>query len=307
MDAPPQLTQPEDEFDFDENEELQDDVDDAFDALANQVGREITDSANFALSVEGIQRQEEADEDSGEEFEAHTFTPKGILKRNPMSKSVHFEQPPPPNPYKSPPAGTPIVQMPSVIANSPKLSPKVAAQGKKMLEEKILTNKASIRDKRIHKIKQYYEKFPKLLEDAPKKGKIDSNTNEKIITDEEDRIQRFLSGGNAYNSLKTLDLLFTHWAIEKPGMAFGLPVQGLTAAAKMSQDIVDQELRELAIEYEDFFSTGPHFRYLMKKLWLVNEVMKKNVAGGGGMNVDLKSTVNEDNIADLKNKLGDDL
>jgi hypothetical protein len=288
-----------DEFEFDEEEngDLQDEVDTAFDALAGEVGRELTESANFALSVEGIQQQEAEDEESDEEFEAHTFTPKSILKNNPMSKSVHFQEPP--NPYKSPPPGTPIVKMPSAISDSPKLPPKVAAQGKKMLEEKLLSNKATIREKRIYKIKQYYKSFPKLLEDAPKKGKLDANTSDKVVADEEERINRHLSGGNAYNSLKTLDLLFTHWAMEKPMVAFGLPVQGLTAAAKMSQDVVDQELRELAIEYEDFFSTGPHFRYLMKKLWLINEVMKRNVQGG-----DMGSAVDEEKKEELNNRFG---
>lgn len=285
-----------DEFEFDEEEngELQDEVDNAFDALAGEVGRELTESANFALSVEGIQQQEDEDEESEEDM-----PPPSILRRNPMSKSVRFEEPP--SPYKPPPPGTPVVKMPSVISDSPKLPPKVAAQGKKMLEEKILSNKATIREKRIYKIKQYYKSFPKLLEDAPKKGKLDANTSDKVIADEEERINRHLSGGNAYNSLKSLDLLFTQFAMEKPLVAFGFPAQGLTAMAKMSQDIVDQELRELAIEYEDFFSTGPHFRYLMKKLWMINEVLKHNVHGGGGS---MASAVNEEKEDELHNRFG---
>lgn len=113
---------------------------------------------------------------------------------------------------------------------------------------------------KIHRLNKYYQYFPEL-----KSGQHRSpfGLNEKELDDELARCQLSLDTEDCLDTVKKLDIL-SMWITEIGLNNLGYPIRGLVPEAKATQHIVEKELKELSIKYNDWIQTGPEFRYMMK-------------------------------------------
>lgn len=113
---------------------------------------------------------------------------------------------------------------------------------------------------KIHRLNKYYQYFPD-LKSAHHRSPF--GLNEKELDDELRRCQICLDTEDCLDTVKKLDIL-SMWITEIGLNNLGYPVHGLVPEAKATQHIVEKELKELSIKYNDWIQTGPEFRYMMK-------------------------------------------
>lgn len=133
------------------------------------------------------------------------------------------------------------------------------------------------KDATMRKIQGFYDFFP----DIPINPSISHKSSKQDLAGELDRVRKFRRRGQALNNIKRLDLLATY------GAEFGLlnmgytDVRGLTAVAAQSQDVIEDVLTELAIEYEDYLTQGPLMLYMLHFVERVNKTIQINRAYSG--------------------------
>lgn len=163
-----------------------------------------------------------------------------------------------------------------------KVTAKVAAQGRQIMMDKLEEEDMMKKQALLTKISQYHNAFPFLKESCPIK-KPSTKQSLKWLIEEVSRCKSELDNKNAYETIKHLDIIL-NWAVEKTSINwFGIPAQGLSKVAKESQELVEQELRELSVKYADRLATGPEYRYGMKFLSRLSAVIdaNKNMHGFG--------------------------
>jgi len=235
-----------------------DEDDDPMMPALEAVEGELLDAANFALTTDAVEMQMRQEDDPRMDGATAHFGP-------PPTRQEILQQ---------------KIDSPAFDTREKFTVPaRVAEQGRKAIREAIDSEEAFEKQKILNRILKYYTFFPQMKANAPKKGRFSQDDPIKTLIQEEERIKHDLNDGNAYEAIKKCDILFTYYGVEVPATAFGIPAQGLAMEAKMSQHIVEQELKEFAVLYGDWFSTGPEWRYMLKKLAMLGEVMKRNQGG----------------------------
>lgn len=145
------------------------------------------------------------------------------------------------------------------------------------------TPEAVQKQKLLNRINRYYEYFPFLKEDSPKKFILRDSL--EALQEECKRCEAQLQNSQTLENIKSLDILFND-TIEHIAISMGTPAHGLVYEAKKSRMIVDQELKELSIKYESWLSTGPELRYLIKTYTRFKNVVNRN-RGASGPIVDM--------------------
>lgn len=130
----------------------------------------------------------------------------------------------------------------------------------------------------IKRIRQYYSAFPFVI-DAPNK-KLEKFTFVALEM-EMQRIVAVLNAKSALENVMKLDQMI-NFGTEMVLLANGVPATGLYqfTCSDEGKDILAQEYREFAIEYQDWLGTSKEIRYLMKsfgKIMLIIEANKKNM------------------------------
>jgi hypothetical protein len=154
--------------------------------------------------------------------------------------------------------------------------------------------------KYIKMIKRYYEYFPVLADELERPSCSPTfDTDIESLKEEVKRCQDFLNGQNTLVTVEKIDV-FLAWAAELALInIFKQPAHGLAAEAKRSQDIVQQELKELAIIYEDWICAGPHLRYFSKCASRLEVVLNRNKRG-----INVSEPINEENMNNFDKKYG---
>lgn len=152
------------------------------------------------------------------------------------------------------------------------------------------------KQKLMDTLTQYYTYFPFLEESAPKKISFRDSVN--VLEEEISRCKSCLSRNNVLENVKRADI-FLHSGIEKFLTSINVPCHGLTYAAKQSQDVFDQELKEIAIKYQSWFTTGPELRYLMGIITRIDLIVKAN---SSGVFFNQEPNLNAEEVEQLKNK-----
>jgi len=265
MDFPPQDHLIEDFNDDSENfsdddENCKGPLDGGFEVAVGHAGNAMLDAANFGLSTHAIAETNRR-ERGGEEYDGAT---------------AHY------GPSSAPPPSQPKtlqqkIQEPLLKTAPFKVTAKIAEQGRKAITEKLATEETYKKQILVDKINKYYELWPELKEDAPKKGKFSTSDSMKILELELGRCIRTKGRRKTLEKVKKADLLFS-WGLEKIVGAFGVDARGLAYEAKRSQDMIEEELKELAMEYGDWFNTSIEFDYTMIKLQMLFAVIERNKA-----------------------------
>jgi len=150
----------------------------------------------------------------------------------------------------------------------------------RLMKEKIYKDESDaegeLKAKLLNKLKKYYEYFPQLRESAEETFTIEHSL--AAIKAELTRCQDDLASESTFDNVKRADIFSNHLA-EQVLLYFKVPVWGLGKEAEESQMIVWPELKEFAIKYSDFFSSGPGFRYFIKFLGRIQIVIQKNNLG----------------------------
>ncbi len=162
-----------------------------------------------------------------------------------------------------------------------KVTAKMAEEGRKIMREKVEGVETAKKSAILNRILNYYTHFPYVKEKAIRK-KLTIETQLPILVEEELRIKRELSQSNAFEALKHLDNLAT-WSTELLLInTFSVPANGLAEFSKSAQFMVEQELKELSIEYGDYLTAGPEFRYMMKFMQRIFVIIRRNQSMGMG-------------------------
>lgn len=122
-------------------------------------------------------------------------------------------------------------------------------------------------------LRDYYEHWSFLKDTSSGKGKIPEDLD--LLVREIHRCKQMLKHRQAYMNCCRLNY-FVDFLMEKILMAQGIPAHGLAFQAKQSEDLFQDELMELSIEYKDWFSTGPLLRFMIGKAQLYNKVIDEN-------------------------------
>jgi len=126
------------------------------------------------------------------------------------------------------------------------------------------------REELLRKIQLYYSYFPSLK--TARKFTVQSKMG--VLESELRRCQTGIKSDAALENVKRFDIILATVAEVFLGAYY--PVRGLKEEAERTQDIFENEYKELAIEYEYLFSCGPEFRYLMKFVQRILKVIKVN-------------------------------
>lgn len=125
----------------------------------------------------------------------------------------------------------------------------------------------------INTINKYHRYFPQ-LQDSSSKKKWTVRQSLDELKQEISRCQHELAADSALEDVMSAEIIF-NGGIEWILTSMGIDVGGLAIEAKSSQDIVMDELKELSIKYEDFFASGPEWRYMvkfMRRIYLVHQM-----------------------------------
>lgn len=149
-------------------------------------------------------------------------------------------------------------------------------------KERLLQEKADEEEikssKLVSKIRQYYQAFP-FVTDNPK-----SKLEKLSFVQLECEMQRIISVLNAKSALESVMKIdeAINFGTEMVLIANGVPAQGLFEFTKSDEgkQMLAQEYREFAIEWQDWLGTSKEIRYLMKtfgKIMFIIEANKKQM------------------------------
>jgi hypothetical protein len=154
--------------------------------------------------------------------------------------------------------------------------------------------------KHLTTIEMNYKYFPYLAASCPRRTKFSLKTPLRDLEDEINRCNNEKKQRRALALMKKLDI-FTNWALQQVAIhGFQVRAQGLAKLAEQDQELVEEELKELAIEWRDVVDVSPTARYFMKTMQRMGELIEKNdqVYGSKNPQVDL-SQVDMDAYRDL--------
>lgn len=155
----------------------------------------------------------------------------------------------------------------------PRVSMQTAMRGREILMEHLNGADSDKKRKMLATLKLYYDWFPYTCEGATNRfsGK---NTVEEISS-EIRRVQDEIGNKDVLQNA-----YFAHYSImkgtEQALIWKGVPAHGLTAKAKLSEAVFDQEVKELAIKYDYLFRCGPEMRYAVKWSRMIYETIEEN-------------------------------
>lgn len=160
----------------------------------------------------------------------------------------------------------------------------VREEKKKAVEEEI-ARRAKVEaegDSRVSSalddLEALYRFWPQYKDSCPRKGAYTPKTPLEEILKEIKRIDDDKGGNRAYNTICNYHVFFMK-GIEELGIQAGQPMHGLTDAAKRSQIVVEDELKEMSIKYKRYLTGGgPEIRYLQSMAYLAYCVRSENVA-----------------------------
>jgi len=255
------------DFDDDSNNFSTDDEDqgplnDGFEVAMGHAGNEMLNAANFGLTTHAIAETKRRGNE-GEEYDG-----------GPPPSSAPQPIPAP----KTTPTIQEKIQQPLIKPANKEtfhVTAKMAEQGRKVMTEKLANEETYRKQKIVERIDQYYEYWPELKETAPKKGKFSTADSEKVLNLELERCMRNKNRRKTLDKVKKVDLMF-NWGIEKIVGAFGVDARGLGYEAKLSQHMIEEELKELAMEYGDTFNTSVEFDYAMFTFQRLLGVIERN-------------------------------
>jgi hypothetical protein len=135
----------------------------------------------------------------------------------------------------------------------------------------------AIKTKLLQQIEMRYDfDTSGLLRDScPRKTKWTYKCSIADLQNELRRCEQKRNISHALESMKSMDLLL-NYAAELFLCKTGTPAQGLAAAAKESQDIIEEELQEMSIKYCDWFDFNPETRYLISSIKRIAAVVMQN-------------------------------
>lgn len=183
--------------------------------------------------------------------------------------------------------------MPTVMPNKQSENLKNYKNENEKLNNPPVDRKATL----LANINAYYNYFPALEKTNPRKGGWTHRCSIEDLQAEVERCKCTLNSMNAYNTCCKLDIGFNLVIEHALVNIMGIPVHGLAKEAKESQAILEQELLELSIKYESFFSMSPETRYLIKSMQRIYMLMDRNY------NITQKRR--DDQYRDAENKYGD--
>jgi len=158
-----------------------------------------------------------------------------------------------------------------------------------MLKDRHVQEEDQEKENLLNKICQYYEYFPELI--VPNK-RINGNSKIAAIELELKRCDRILRTSGCMDNVIKFDR-FLGWGTEMALLWQKVPVQGLFEETKNTTDMVMQELKEFAIKYEYFFSSGPEWRYFLKWLTRVQTVIDRNTGKNSSMHQPVQVDISE--------------
>lgn len=209
----------------------------------------LRDAANFGVSVDGVEASKRVL--SGENDEGNEM----------------------PHPRPAEPTA------PSFPREDFKVTARMAEQGRKMVQEKLQGAETAKKVQLYNEIVNYYTYFPHIKEGAIRK-KITPESPLTVLLEERLRIERELNTGNVLETVRQMDI-FAHYGMEIVlTNIFNLPVQGLQVEARLTQQMMDQELKEFAVKYAHWFSSGPEWRYTQKILQRIFLIVRRNQSMG---------------------------
>ena len=152
--------------------------------------------------------------------------------------------------------------------------------GKRIMEEAWKSKDAketeTTKKSLLRKINLYYKYFPHLQ--GKKKFTVKSAI--PVLEDEIDRCAEEVATGDILQNVKDADLLFATGLEVALVRFFNVNARGLRKHSEECQELIEKELREFAVKYNSFFTTGPEWRYMMhyiRRLYFV-------INGGVGFN-----------------------
>ena len=147
----------------------------------------------------------------------------------------------------------------------------------------------------IKKIRQYYTAFPFVTECAPK-TKLEKMS--MIQLDQE--MKRIISNLNAKSALETVQKIdyALNWFGEKILIANHVPVHGLSAFVRSEEglEMMAQEHKEFALEYEDWLGSSKELRYFMKsfqRIILIIEMNKRIMSTANNVSPETEEKFND--------------
>jgi len=143
---------------------------------------------------------------------------------------------------------------------------------------------SAAKSKILMQIDLYYRYFPELAEFQGKKKIFTGKTSLEELQGEIERCKTVLNSRESLQNVKTFDLLLFR-GIESLGVhIFKFPLWGLSQNCLDTQDTVDQELKEISIKYNQFFSSAVEFRYAIKVMTRIKQVYDINCHVGNMYN-----------------------
>lgn len=197
-----------------------------------------------------------------------------------------------------------IQEMPQLQHNTPpplfkdpvKVTAKLAEQGRKLVREKLDAEQTAEKYELLKRITQYHEYWPDLKETAIRK-KFNLDTSLAILKAEVERCEKERSSSNALEAVKSIDAIFKGAVIEPTAIhIFKLPAFGYGRVAKDTQSMLEDEFKELSIKYGHYFGSSVEFRYLMKSIVQLNQVIQANKKRNG------EEVISEKNMSNLNKK-----
>lgn len=132
--------------------------------------------------------------------------------------------------------------------------------------------------KALKKIEMLYSFYTHLKDSNTRRGKWSMKCSQRDLDEELLRCDHELEIARALDFVQKLDLGLNFAAEKILVNGFDIPVNGLAFEAKRSQDMMEEELKDLAIKYHDRLKAGPEVRYLVKFALRINMVLEANKA-----------------------------
>lgn len=153
-----------------------------------------------------------------------------------------------------------------------------AAAFNKALHQKEATKERLAVMKIQSKVDRYYEYFGDSQLKNRKRRAFTSNTTLMEATEELHSIEAQLASSNCYNNVENLYCYMAD-GISQWGPSVGLRTHN---AAKILKDedhlaIVQPELMEISVKYEEWFSQGPLVRFMQKVIFMVRAIHNENI------------------------------
>ena len=207
------------------------------------------------------------------------------------SEQREKDETPPPKSSKSKPEE---LAVPAYLFKSEKNK-----QKPKIHEVTVNTNKEDVK-KLVTKLNNYIRLFPNEAHNV----KLSRNPTAEQVQEHIDTISHSVKSRKALHNAKKIDLL-THGLIENIGVNFKMPLYGLHQLAQDTQVLVEDELKELSIIYEDWLVFNPLWAYFMHISDNVINVMKSNmeIKSGKPKTTNQPSKSVQTKIDDYMNKL----